>query len=67
VKTHGPSPTHWNNGKEMTPRERKKRAGFLAHVKRQQEQQTGGSGKFNIAIDDGSAEIIVLLDNVTND
>jgi hypothetical protein len=64
METRGLSATHRNDGKALTEREKKRRAGFLAHVARQQALQTGGSSKFNIAVDDGGAEVIVLLEHV---
>jgi hypothetical protein len=51
----------------MTPRERDHVIAYrlyLRKVARQQEQQTGGSPKWNCAVDDGGAEIIVMLEHV---
>jgi hypothetical protein len=62
METRGPNATHSNDGKPLTAREKKRRAGFLAHVARRQAQQTGASPKFNIAVE--GAEVIVLLEHV---
>lgn len=65
METHGPDPTHWNDGTPMTDSQRKKRAAFLRHKAQQQmRQQTGGQEKWNVAVEDGGAEV-VMLDSVT--
>ncbi len=43
---------------------RDRREAFLRHLRRQLQQQTGGQDKWNRAVDDGGAEII-MLDNLT--
>jgi hypothetical protein len=59
MQTRGPSPSHWNNGKPMTPRERKKRAGYLAHIQRQQAAQVGADPARNVG---GTDPLDVVLD-----
>lgn len=53
----------------MSPREQRKRRGFLEHLRRQRAEQTGESPKFNRALDPGCGGVdvdeIVMLDDLT--